>query len=125
MAIVNVPEKDWCQCQSWRLSFAVMNYRNMNFCPFCGSALVKAKDNEDDDERNQHTIPRAGYFYVGRLAAPERLTVFHILKDGEYNFLCGMQKPVGAVPPPDIPSRDRCCRNCLQKLREIPSEQSE
>ena len=120
--LVKIPQSDWCQCQTWRLVQQVLvNHDKMGFCPFCGAKLVRRKEQGADDEREQYVIPRQGYFYVGRQASPERLTVFHILKDGEYNFLCGMQKPVGAQPPPDIPQISRCCSECLRKLRKIPS----
>jgi hypothetical protein len=123
MPIVGVLTEEWCQCQNWKLGWSVLiNHDKMNFCAFCGTELVKTREAGTEVESGQYTLPRAGYFYVGRLAEPEHMTVFHLLKDGEHKFLCGMHKPVGATPPPDIPERERCCRDCLEELKNTPCE---
>lgn len=123
MALINVPPSSWCLCQKWRLGQGMLeNHDKMNFCPFCGEELVKSKEEDDDDERTQHIVPRRGYYWVPRLATPEHLTVFHLLKDGTHAFLCGMEKSVGAEPAPNIPSLDRCCRDCVSELRKLNSE---
>jgi hypothetical protein len=125
MAAIHVPQSDWCQCQSWRLGQHLLaNHRKMNFCPFCGESLVKVREKELDIEQQSFVLPRQGYFWVPRPAEPERVTVFHILKDGEYQFLCGMDKPVGIEPAADIPHIERCCRTCLERLRSIPTVKS-
>ena len=124
MPRIKVPQNDWCQCQDWRAyqEYFLANHAKMNFCVFCGSKLVKTKELDSDTEFSDESflMLRQGYYYVPRLAEPEHLTVFHVVKEGRHTFLCGMQKPVGAQPPPDIPHRDRCCRDCLRVLRETP-----
>jgi hypothetical protein len=122
MPAVKVPLKSWCQCQVWNEGHSVLiNHDKMDYCAFCGTELVKVRQMLADVEQGEYTLPRAGYYYVGRLATPENLTVFHLLKDGEHQFLCGMDKPVGAVPPPNTPERRRCCCTCLEELKETPS----
>jgi hypothetical protein len=121
MPMISVPKEDWCRCQNWRNGHQFLaNHGKMKFCGFCGAPLVKVKEEDADDERRQCVIPRQGYYYIAKLANPIRYTVFHIVKDGARQFLCGMDKPTGASPPPDIPKIERCCRACLAKLRKIP-----